>query len=95
MMPRFRPIVTAWARSFAPNLDRMFVTWLFRVASPCVDAMFRTFGPWTLTRAFWKRMRVLRRAARISTCRLPISFTQEATNRQCRQYSSCIAEQNF
>jgi hypothetical protein len=34
MMPRFRPIVTAWARSLAPNLDSMFVTWLFTVASP-------------------------------------------------------------
>ena len=34
MMPRFRPIVTEWARSLAPNLDSIFVTWLFTVASP-------------------------------------------------------------
>jgi len=25
MMPRFRPMVTAWARSLAPSLDKIFV----------------------------------------------------------------------
>lgn len=34
MIPRFRPIVTAWARSFAPSFESMLATWLFTLASP-------------------------------------------------------------
>jgi hypothetical protein len=34
MIPRFNAIVTAWTRSLAPSLERMFVTWLLTVASP-------------------------------------------------------------
>jgi len=34
MIPRFSAIVTAWARSLAPSLESMFVTWLLTVASP-------------------------------------------------------------
>ena len=33
MIPRFRPIATAWVRSLAPSLERMFLTWLFTVSS--------------------------------------------------------------
>ena len=33
MMPRFTPIMAAWVRSFAPNLERMFRTWPFTVSS--------------------------------------------------------------
>ena len=33
MMPRFNPMVTAWVRSFAPNLSRMFFTRLLTVSS--------------------------------------------------------------
>ena len=33
MIPRFSPIVTAWVRSLAPSLDRMFPTWLLTVSS--------------------------------------------------------------
>src|SRR5215472_9641292 len=33
MMPRFRAIVTAWVRSFAPSLDNILSTWLLTLAS--------------------------------------------------------------
>ena len=33
MIPRFSPIVTAWVRSFAPSLSRMFLTRLLTVSS--------------------------------------------------------------
>jgi hypothetical protein len=33
MIPRFSPIVTAWVRSFAPSLRRMFLTRLLTVSS--------------------------------------------------------------
>ena len=29
MIPRFSPIVTAWVRSFAPSLERIFLTGLY------------------------------------------------------------------
>jgi hypothetical protein len=33
MIPRFKPIIAAWVRSFAPNLERMFLTLPFTVSS--------------------------------------------------------------
>ena len=33
MIPRFSPMVTAWVRSLAPSLARMFLTWPFTVSS--------------------------------------------------------------
>jgi hypothetical protein len=33
MIPRFTPIIAAWVRSFAPSLDRMFLTRPFTVSS--------------------------------------------------------------
>ena len=33
MMPRFTPIMAAWVRSLAPNLDKMFLTRLLTVSS--------------------------------------------------------------
>ena len=33
MIPRFSPMVTAWVRSLAPSLARMFFTWPFTVSS--------------------------------------------------------------
>ena len=33
MIPRFNAIVTAWVRSLAPSLARMFLTWLLTVTS--------------------------------------------------------------
>src|SRR5262249_47229126 len=33
MIPRFKPIVTAWVRSFAASLARMFLTWPLTVSS--------------------------------------------------------------
>jgi hypothetical protein len=33
MIPRFSPIVTAWVRSLAPSLERMFLMWLFTLSS--------------------------------------------------------------
>ena len=33
IIPRFRPMVTAWVRSFAPSFARMFLTWPLTVSS--------------------------------------------------------------
>ena len=33
MIPRFNPIVTAWVRSLARSLERMFLTWPLTVSS--------------------------------------------------------------
>ena len=33
MIPRFSPMVTAWVRSLALSLERMFLTWPFTVSS--------------------------------------------------------------
>src|SRR5258707_15666485 len=48
MMPRFSPIVTAWVRSLAPSLARMFLMWPFTVSSvmeSCAAISLLAFPP--------------------------------------------------
>ena len=39
MIPRLTPIIAAWARSLAPNLERMFLTWPFTESSVTEDSV--------------------------------------------------------
>lgn len=48
MIPRLMPIVTAWVRSLAPSLARMFLTWPFTVSSviaSCAPISLFAFPP--------------------------------------------------